>query len=110
MQRHRQQPHRIFFETLGNHTRWEIVRLLKRREMRATAIAERLGCEQSLVSHHLRRLERCGFLRCSPNGRERVYALNRESVMPLLTLVERHIEKFCQRVCCPTPHPTRRAV
>ncbi|MCH7477259.1 MAG: winged helix-turn-helix transcriptional regulator [SAR324 cluster bacterium] len=51
------EPHKLFFETLGNKTRWDIVHLLKQRSYRATEIAEKLCYEQSLVSHHLRRLE-----------------------------------------------------
>jgi len=95
------QPHKIFFETLGNKVRWEIVHLLRRRPLRATEIASSLGYGQSLVSHHLRRLEHCGFVRCTPNGRERIYALNRETIEPLLTLADAHIARFCRKLCCP---------
>ena len=92
-------PHKLFFETLGNQTRWEIVHLLFNKPYRATDIAKKLSYEQSLVSHHLRRLETCGFVKADPNGTERIYRLNKETIAPLLILVDRHINKFCKKIC-----------
>lgn len=94
-----QEPHRIFFETLGNQTRWDIINLLREGERRATDIAETLGYEQSLISHHLSRLATCGFVTMQPNGKERVYSLNEKTVGPLLKLVHKHINTFCANNC-----------
>lgn len=94
-----QEPYKIFFETLGNKTRWDIVHLLQEGERKATDIAKGLGYEQSLVSHHLKRLERCGFVFVRPNGQERIYSLNKETVEPLLRLMDRHVEKYCSGQC-----------
>lgn len=92
------ESYKIFFETLGNRARWEIVHFLKRKEMvSASRIAAALKLEQSLASHHLRRLEICGFVKAVRKGKERHYALNRVTVGPLLTLMDRHISKFCKR-------------
>lgn len=93
------EPHRIFFETLGNQTRWDIINLLREGEYKATDIAKELGYEQSLISHHLKRLETCGFLRVQPNGKERVYSLNEQTVGPLLRLVHKHIDTHCAKNC-----------
>lgn len=90
------EPYKIFFETLGNKTRWDIVHLLQKKPHRVTEISERLGYEQSLVSHHLRRLEICGFVSFKQNGNERIYKLNEETVGPLLSLMDKHINKFCR--------------
>lgn len=92
-------PHQFFFETLGNETRWEIVKLLRKQSCRATAIAQRLGYEQSLVSHHLKRLERCGFVKVTAKGTERIYSLNRKTIGPLLVLVDKHVNQFCKKAC-----------
>lgn len=92
-------PHQFFFETLGNRTRWDIIHFLMKGPYRATAIAEKLGYEQSLVSHHLKRLETCGFVKVEQNGAERVYYLNKETIGPLLKLVDNHVNKFCKRAC-----------
>jgi len=93
-------PHKIFFKTLGNQTRWDIVHLLQRGELRATDIASKLKYEQSLVSHHLRRLETCGFVRFEQSGKERLYKLNKMTIKPLLALMDKHINNFCKKLCC----------
>lgn len=93
-------PHKFFFETLGNQARWDIIHLLHKGPRRVTDIAEKLGYEQSLVSHHLKRLETCGFVRVETNSTERIYHLNKETIGPLLKLVDGHVNKFCKKVCC----------
>lgn len=93
-------PHKFFFETLGNQARWDIIHLLLKKSYRATAIAEKLGYEQSLVSHHLKRLLTCGFVKAETNGTERVYHINKATIAPLLILVEKHVSQFCKKVCC----------
>lgn len=93
-------PHKLFFETLGNQTRWDIIHLLLKKPHRATAIAEKLGYEQSLVSHHLKRLLSCGFVNVETNGTERTYHLNKATIGPLLELVDKHVNQFCKKVCC----------
>ncbi len=92
-------PHRIFFETLGNQKRWEIVTLLEDGPRRATEIAAKLGHEQSLISHHLTRLLTCGFVHVRPNGTERIYSINEKTIGPLLKLAHKHIDNYCKRKC-----------
>ncbi|MDO8571271.1 MAG: metalloregulator ArsR/SmtB family transcription factor [bacterium] len=95
-----QEPYKIFFETLGNETRWEIVQLLRgKKKYRATDISKFLKYEQSLTSHHLRRLEMCGFVKVERSGKERIYQLNEETIGPLLEIMEAHINKFCKKLC-----------
>lgn len=93
-------PHKFFFETLGNEARWNIIRLLNIKPHRATDIAKKIGYEQSLVSHHLKRLEACGFVKVATSGTERMYHLNKETIGPLLRLVDGHVNKFCKKACC----------
>lgn len=92
-------PHKFFFETLGNQTRWDIIHLLLKKPHRATNIADKLGYEQSLVSHHLKRLETCGFVKAETNSTERIYSLNTKTIKPLLKLADKHVNKFCKKVC-----------
>lgn len=94
-----QGPHRIFFETLGNQKRWEIITLLEHGPLRATEISDELGYEQSLISHHLKRLLICGFVHVQPNGTERVYSLNDKTITPLLKLTHQHIKAYCEKKC-----------
>ncbi len=93
-------PHKFFFETLGNQTRWDIIHLLGDTPHRVTDIADKLGYEQSLVSHHLKRLETCGFVKAETNGAERIYSLNKKTIGHLLQLVENHVNQFCKKACC----------
>jgi len=93
------EPYKIFFETLGNKTRWDIVHLLQGGSCRATEIAEKLGYEQSLVSHHLKRLETCGFVSFQQKSNERIYKLNKETVGPLLVLMDKHTNRYCKKLC-----------
>lgn len=93
-------PHKFFFETLGNRTRWGIIHLLLNKPHRATDIAKKLGYEQSLISHHLKRLLTCGFVNVKKNGLERIYSINKKTISPLLKLVDDHVNKFCKKVCC----------
>lgn len=93
-------PHKFFFETLGNQARWNIIHFLSKGPRRVTDIAEKLGYEQSLVSHHLKRLETCGFVGVETNSTERIYHLNKETIGSLLKLVDGHVNKFCKKVCC----------
>lgn len=92
-------PHQFFFETLGNKARWDIIHLLIPKPYRVTDIAKKLRYEQSLVSHHLKRLETCGFVKAETNGTERIYYLNKETIAPLLKLVDGHVNKFCKKAC-----------
>lgn len=91
------EPHKIFLQTLGNKIRWQIAHLLMEESCRSTEIAKKLGYEQSLVSHHLRRLENCGFVMVRKNGLERIYQINKKTIKPLLKLVDNHINKFCRK-------------
>jgi len=93
------EPYKIFFETLGNKTRWDIVHLLQKRAHRVTEIAEKLNYEQSLVSHHLKRLENCGFVSFRQSGNERIYKLNKNTIRQLLALMESHMDKYCKNIC-----------
>lgn len=90
------EPFKLFFETLSNKVRWEIIHLLQDGKIRATAISDELGYEQSLVSQHLKRLRTCGFVTVEKNGRERIYKLNNDTIKPLLELMDKHIENHCR--------------
>lgn len=94
------QPYKTFFETLGNQKRWDIVRLLEDGPRDATHIARELKYEQSLVSHHLRRLEDCGFVSVKKSGTRRTYTLNAKTIRPLLKLVHAHIHAYCVKGRC----------
>ncbi|MBI4214641.1 winged helix-turn-helix transcriptional regulator [archaeon] len=91
-----QKAYDYFFSTLSNQTRLSIIDFLRKSgPTRATDIAKELGINQTTTSHALARLEACGFVVASPNGKERIYRM-REETMPLLDLLEKHTERFCK--------------
>lgn len=90
--------HRLFFKAFSNQTRLEIISLLKKKSLTVTEICERTGFEQSRVSHNLRCLEYCGFVKVTPNGNFRKYTLDKETIIPIINLFEKHIQKYTKRL------------
>lgn len=97
--------HQQFLKTLGNPRRMELMLMLMKRPMTVTSLVEGSGMEQSTVSHHLKRLKLCQFVKNKVNGKERIYSVNEETMEPLFRLMDKHVKKYCQRLCCsPTSH------
>jgi len=96
----------LFFSTLSNPTRQAILELLRKRPRNVTEIAEALNQEQSMISHNLRPLERCKFVFSERRKRERIYALNKETMEPIFKIFSHHAEKYCptRGECLTTRH------
>jgi DNA-binding transcriptional ArsR family regulator len=61
-----------FFQTLGDETRLRILRLLAKREMYLTELADRLGLTKATIKHHMVRLRAAGMVTLHDrNDRER---------------------------------------
>ena len=90
--------HRLFFKAFSNETRLELIRVLKKQPLTVTDICKKTGFEQSRVSHNLKCLEHCGFVTVVPNGRWRKYSLDRETILPMVELFEKHIKKYEKRL------------
>ena len=90
--------HRLFFKAFSNQTRLEIIRLLRKKSLAVTEICNNTGFEQSRVSHNLKCLEHCGFVKVTPNGNFRKYELDTETIVPIVDLFERHIQKYKKRL------------
>ena len=88
----------MFFETLGTKLKMNIILKLKEKSLGVNELADSLNEERSKVSHALRTLLGCGFVRARKSGKSRIYSLNTNTIMPLLNLVDRHVRKYC-RVC-----------
>lgn len=58
-------------------------------------IVEELEEEQSLISHHLGTLRRCGFVKFRQDGRKKMYRLAEPSLLKILTDLERLSKKSC---------------
>lgn len=85
----------LFFSTLSNPTRLGILELLRESARNVTQLAEALDQEQSMISHNLKPLTRCGFVFVERKGKERIYSLNRETMEPIYKIIDSHMKKHC---------------
>jgi len=89
----------LFFQALANNIRTNIILyLLKNGPRNVSSISTDLGIEQTQVSHNLRCLASCGFVKASREGKSRIYSLNQETVPPLLKIVNRHLDKYASNL------------
>lgn len=89
----------IFFETIGNKTRMKIIEALMSGSLNVSEICSKLGEEQSKISHNLKVLKDCHFVDAKTKGKERVYFLNKDTIVPLMKLVEKHVSRYCGCEC-----------
>jgi ArsR family transcriptional regulator len=85
-----------FFETIANKTRLEIIEALQIRPMSVNELCTILKQEQSKISHNLKILTDCRFLHVKRSGKRRIYSLNKETILPLMNLVEKHVRCYCK--------------
>jgi len=83
----------LFLRALANPSRLRIVELLRRRPCHVNEIAETLGLEQSRVSHNLRCLLDCGFVKAEWNNVNKVYSLE-DDVREIIGLMDGHIRRY----------------
>ncbi|MBI3666214.1 MAG: winged helix-turn-helix transcriptional regulator [Acidobacteria bacterium] len=94
-------PYKEFFRALGNPTRFQVVQLLRERPQHVGEIVERLGYEQSRVSHSLACLLQCGFVEWYWDGKNKIYQLHAE-IVPILAAMDRHLARYAAQLdSCP---------
>ena len=105
MKTHLKEPYKQFFGTLANQVRIDIIAHLSQNENQngsdgsnVSKIVQATGHQQSTVSHSLKRLELCGFVRSRAEGKERIYTLNHETIKPLFDLMKKHVHNYCAHV------------
>jgi len=95
----KQKSYYNFFMNFSNRLRFNIIMLLKQKPLSVKEIVEKLGEEQSKISHNLRKMETCHVLYAKRKGKQRIYYLNKETVLPMLKMVEKHVKKHCPKKC-----------
>jgi DNA-binding transcriptional ArsR family regulator len=85
----------MFFKVLANPTRLAILEALRKNSKNVNQIAKTLKQEQSMISHNLEALEKCGFVFSERKERQRIYSLNGGTVEPLFELFDFHAQKYC---------------
>ena len=86
--------YKLLLRAIANETRFAIISLLREKPCSVGEISEKLGFEQSRVSHNLKCLVDCGFVNSEQDGRNRIYALDQKTVCPMLHLMEKHVERY----------------
>jgi DNA-binding transcriptional ArsR family regulator len=89
----------MFFDTISNNTRMRIIENLMESPKSVNELCSEIKEEQSNVSHSLKRLMECNFLNVKREGKKKIYSLNEETVVPILKLVDKHVEKYCGNEC-----------
>jgi ArsR family transcriptional regulator, lead/cadmium/zinc/bismuth-responsive transcriptional repressor len=88
-----------FFMNFANRTKFSIISCLGDGPLSVNEITKKVGEEQSTVSHNLAKLAACHILDVKKIGKERIYSLNKETVVPILKIVGKHVSKNCCKEC-----------
>ena len=90
----------IFFSNLANPLKIGIILSLREKDRNVTQITKELTVEQSKISHALKLLKGCNIVNVKQKGKERVYSLNKETIVPMLELIDKHALIHCKNKCC----------
>ena len=90
-----------FFMNFANKTKLNIILALENKPLSVNEITKKIKGEQSRISHNLSKLLQCHILDVKQKGKQRIYSLNSETVIPILKIVKRHIKKNCVLGKCP---------
>lgn len=89
----------VFFETIANKTRLKIIESLMEKPLSVSEICDKLNAEQSNISHNLKILSDCNFLKSERDGKRMIYSLNKDTIVPLMKLVDKHVQTYCCHKC-----------
>jgi len=90
----------IFFSNLSNPLRISIITSLNKKEKNVMQLVNDLKIEQSKVSHSLQNLRNCKIVEVKQKGKERIYSLNKKTIVPILKIIDKHAKIFCKCECC----------
>ncbi len=88
----------LFFGNLANPLKIEIISALKENSLSVLELTKKLDEEQSKISHALKSLKNCSIVLMKQEGKRRIYSLNKETILPMLEIIDKHETKFC-RAC-----------
>lgn len=85
----------VFFRNLANPLKIKIISALKEKESSVSDLTYELKVEQSKISHALALLKKCNIVKSEKKGKERIYSLNKKTIIPLLKMIDEHSHSFC---------------
>ncbi len=86
----------IFFRNLANPLRIKIISELRRKDLPVGELSEKIGVEQSLISHSLSQLKNCDLVKVNQEGKKRIYSLNKKTILPILEIIDKHAKTYCK--------------
>jgi DNA-binding transcriptional ArsR family regulator len=89
----------FFFMNLANPLRISIIECIKKDGKSVNEISTELKVEQSKISHALASLRSCNIVEVEQKGKQRIYFLNKKTIVPMLKLIDKHAECFCGNKC-----------
>ncbi|MBU4069915.1 MAG: metalloregulator ArsR/SmtB family transcription factor [Nanoarchaeota archaeon] len=89
----------VFFTNLANPLKINIILNLREKEKNVSDISNELRVEQSKVSHALSSLKCCNIVEVKQKGKQRIYFLNKKTIVPMLNLIDKHASTFCGSKC-----------
>ncbi len=89
----------VFFTNLANPLKINIILNLREKEKSVSDISNGLKVEQSKVSHALSSLRCCNIVQVRQKGKQRIYFLNKKTIVPMLKLIDKHAKSFCEGKC-----------
>lgn len=69
---------------LGNETRYQILNELKKEDKYVNELVKELEKEQTLISHHLKKLRDCGLIYKKRKGRKMIYSIKDDEIIELI--------------------------
>jgi DNA-binding transcriptional ArsR family regulator len=88
-----------FFTNLANSLKINIILSLREKEKSVNELSSELKIEQSTVSHALSSLRCCNIVQVSQKGKNRFYKLNKQTIIPMLKIIDKHSSTFCKGNC-----------
>lgn len=85
----------VFFKNLANPLKTNIISSLKEKSKSVNELSEELGIEQSKLSHALINLKSCQIVTHKQEGKKRIYALNKKTILPILKIIDKHRTNYC---------------
>ena len=90
--------YKIFFGALVSEPRLKIINLLRNNKKTVSEIMQEFKMDQTSTSHNLARLKICGFVKSEVNGKFRYYYLNKETIKPLIEIINKHMSQHCVHI------------
>lgn len=85
----------LFFANFSNYTRMKILVALADGPLSVSELVDKIGEEQSNVSHHLSQMAHCSLVDVKREGKKRIYSLNEKTVKPMLEMAQEHVFGSC---------------